>query len=216
MNPVLMESYTDFILDFDGVIKESVLVKGLCFADLFAPDAAKLRDAVIEHHQKNAGMPRHVKIPLYAKWAGASTSKRTIRVLLDRYSACCKEKVISSAWVPGAREFIQKCYADGKRLYLITATPRGEIIEILEQLQLIRYFSKVFGSEIDKCGAVESILTRFSERSTRFVYIGDGEVDRVAASTNSIDFVLRKAHYNGSVQAVHSGLSIGDFNESLE
>ena len=54
--------------DFDGVIKDSVGVKSDAFESIFLPFGRDVAAKVREHHEKNGGVSRHKKIPLYLAW----------------------------------------------------------------------------------------------------------------------------------------------------
>ena len=48
--------------DFDGVIKDSVPVKGEAFRKLFIKYGSDISEKVVDHHYKNGGVSRYEKI----------------------------------------------------------------------------------------------------------------------------------------------------------
>ena len=55
-----ISAYKNFVFDFDGVIKNSVSVKGEAFADIFSKSEAT-KKLIINHHNSNGGVSRFEK-----------------------------------------------------------------------------------------------------------------------------------------------------------
>ena len=55
------------------------------------------------------------------------------------------KKVIKSDWIPGSINYISK-NTNNQKFCLITSTPENEIIKILKQLKIDKYFIKIYGS----------------------------------------------------------------------
>ena len=56
----------DYLLfDFDGVIKESNLIKGEVFKKIFKDFGPEVTSKIFNHHISNGGISRYEKIPLY-------------------------------------------------------------------------------------------------------------------------------------------------------
>ena len=51
------------------------------------------------------------------------------------------KKVIKSDWIPGSINYISK-NTNNQKFCLITSTPENEIIKILKQLKIDKYFIK--------------------------------------------------------------------------
>ena len=60
-----LNSYKLLFWDFDGVIKESLEIKREAFANIFQGIDEKTKLKIKNHHDKNGGMSRYEKIPLY-------------------------------------------------------------------------------------------------------------------------------------------------------
>ena len=55
------------IFDFDGVLVDSVAIKGDVFAEIYEPYGKKISDLVRNHHFSNGGMSRYEKFRYYHK-----------------------------------------------------------------------------------------------------------------------------------------------------
>ena len=60
--------------DFDGVIKDSVQVKSLAFQKIFSEYGFDVVNRVRRHHERNGGMSRFEKFPLYLSWANQTVT----------------------------------------------------------------------------------------------------------------------------------------------
>ena len=65
----------NIFIDFDGVIKESLDIKADAFESLFSKFGNDISQKIRKHHDKNSGISRFEKIPLYLEWAGMDASK---------------------------------------------------------------------------------------------------------------------------------------------
>ena len=108
--------------DFDGVIKESVKVKSDAFEKLFSPFGSKLAKKVREHHEKNGGVSRYEKFPIYLNWVGEDITKEKLDYYEKSFSSLVKKKVIDSPWVEGAKEYLQQYYT--KQLFFLVTAAR--------------------------------------------------------------------------------------------
>jgi phosphoglycolate phosphatase-like HAD superfamily hydrolase len=206
----MLRRYATIFWDFDGVIKDSVAVKSAAYEQLFAPFGAHLAARVREHHERNGGMSRYEKLPLYLRWAGRDASQGEVERYCELFSTAVFRAVIDSPWVPGAREYLQANHAR-QFFVLVTATPRTEIQSILSALDLARCFREVYGAPGTKNDAVTSVLARFECPRTDTLLIGDSESDYQAAQTAGVEFLLRRTELNRDLQRKYGGMQCEDF-----
>jgi phosphoglycolate phosphatase-like HAD superfamily hydrolase len=196
--------------DFDGVIKESVEIKGEAFEALFRPYGPTVAARVRAHHRAHGGVSRFEKLPIYLSWAGQPTTPEAVAACGERFSALVREAVIAAAWVPGAHEYLLQNHAR-QQFVLVTATPHDEIKEIVEALDLTQCFSEIVGSPTDKSAAVAAALARTHESPASCIYIGDSETDLAAARANRVPFLLRRTPLNVELQTRYDGAAFDDF-----
>ena len=196
--------------DFDGVIKESVAVKTAAFVRLFEPFGPAIAKRVREHHERNGGMSRLQKIPLYLEWAGCTVTPEEVARYCELFSAAVLRSVIESPWVPGAREYLEANHGR-QHLCVITATPQGEIERILHELGITPWFREVCGAPLAKADAIASVLERWRFSRESALVIGDSQADYDAAMSNRVEFLLRRTPLNQELQRVHLGLQCESF-----
>lgn len=208
----LLKNYDVIFWDFDGVIKESVVVKSNAFEQLFSPFGKEVAKRVRAHHEDNSGMSRFDKLQIYLEWVGQAVTQPLIDEYLKNFSDLVKQKVIDSEWVPGALEYLEN-HSEKKFFFLVTATPQEEIEEIINELQIRKHFRKVTGSPINKKNAIKIILEEFLIEADRAVMIGDSTSDYKAAIENNLNFFLRKTKLNYSLQGLVKNNLIENFLE---
>jgi phosphoglycolate phosphatase-like HAD superfamily hydrolase len=206
----MLRRYTTLFWDFDGVIKESVALKSDAYERLFAPFGVEVAARVRAHHERNGGLSRYEKLPLYLRWAGREDSAAEVSRYCELFSAAAREGVIDSPWVPGAREYLQENHVR-QRFVLVTATPQAEIESILVALDIAGFFREVHGAPTSKSEVVQSALARWRCPRADSLLIGDSDSDYVAAKTAGIEFLLRRTPLNRNLQREHTGLQCEDF-----
>ena len=196
--------------DFDGVIKDSVEIKSAAFEKLFKPYGDKVSSMVKGHHEENGGVSRFNKIPLYLSWSNELVTNENIQKFCNKFSALVKQSVIDSPWVPGFLEFIEGNCNKQKHI-LITATPKDEIEEILEKLDISRFFYKVYGAPVLKKDAISIELNNLAIKPKNAIMFGDSNSDYEAAKYNSVLFFLRCTDLNKDLQKICKNNTFKDF-----
>jgi len=179
------------IFDFDGVIAESVNVKTEAFASLYEPYGKQIVKKVVQHHLANGGVSRFEKFKIYHKdLLNIELNDQNLQELSNQFSDLVVDKVIKAPYVPGALEFI-KINHKKYDLYISSATPSVEIVQIVKQRKIFDYFKGVNGSPISKNKHIKKIIKSNNYKKTEVIFIGDSTSDRDAANENNIKFIAR-------------------------
>ena len=210
MNRIHLDAYKAILWDFDGVIKDSVDIKIEAYLNLFENVDPRVHLKIAAHNLSCIGHSRLNKIPLYLEWSGLGATKENVQLYLDKYSQLVRNAVIESEWVPGVLEYLNKEYLNQK-FALITATPQLEIVEILEELRIRKYFQIIYGAPVEKIEAIELIKNDWNIDDKSILFIGDSEGDLEAAVFHQLDFALRITNQNLSLQENFKGYQIKDF-----
>jgi beta-phosphoglucomutase len=196
------------IFDFDGVILESVAVKTEAFRELFSSEPAHV-DEIVEFHRQNGGMSRYDKFRhIYAKILRRELTDEHFRELSDRFAGLVFAKVLVTPFVPGAREFLEAHYRRFA-LYVVSATPEDELIEIVRKRELDRFFRGVYGAPVKKADHIRTILAATKSRKEETLFIGDAINDFLAADAAGIRFIGRVLpgeadHFAGNPKVEHT------------
>lgn len=179
------------VFDFDGVLVESVAVKGRAFVELYKDYGPDVQRQVLDYHLRNGGVSRQEKILyLHSHLLGAIPDNTEIERLSHCFSQLVQEEVINSAWVPGAEDFLKK-YSEKIPLFVASATPQHELERIVEARGMRSYFRNVYGSPVKKRQHLQSIAKANGFETEKIVMIGDTISDYNAACEAKTAFIGR-------------------------
>jgi phosphoglycolate phosphatase-like HAD superfamily hydrolase len=196
-----LDKYKMIFWDFDGVIKETVLVKTDAFVELFKPFGNDVCEKIRLHHIENGGMSRYDKIPIYLNWSNIYPSSKQVNEMCNQFGRIVKNKVINSQWVPGVKDFLYK-HKDKKIYVLVSATPQHELEVICDALKITYLFSKIYGAPVTKSNAIKKTLFDYDILPTESLMIGDSQADIDAANNNNINIMFRRHKYNTTIGEV--------------
>lgn len=176
------------LLDFDGVIVESVDIKTRAFREIFAREVEHV-DAIVALHCAKAGVSRYEKFEaIYRDILRRPLAADEMYRLGERFAALVVEQVVTCPLVPGALEFLED-YSARLPLLLVSGTPEVELEEILKRRSLGRYFFEVHGSPRSKSAILTEVLRRHRWGSSDVLFVGDSTNDWAAAEEAGVPFV---------------------------
>ena len=179
------------VFDFDGVLAESVNVKGEAFVALYAKESENIHAQVLAYHRAHGGVSRFDKIKYYEQeLLGRDVTEESVLALANRFSKLVEDKVVQSAWVTGARRFLEEHIQD-LPLYLASATPQEELHRIVEKRGMTRYFKHIGGTPKKKHEHIQDVLNHHQCAPDKVVMIGDAITDYEAAQKTGVKFVGR-------------------------
>ena len=188
-----LSDYSIILLDFDGVILESVSVKTETFRKLFA-DKTEFVDDIVNFHIQNGGMSRFDKFRyIYSEILHEELTDKQFKSLCDDFAKYVYEGVINSPFVKGADKFIDRCYKEKIPVYLVSATPEEEIIRITKEIGIFDKFNHVYGSPMTKADCIMQILqeNKLTKDPKKALFFGDAINDYKAANKTGISFAGR-------------------------
>ncbi|WP_423146042.1 HAD family hydrolase [Rubrolithibacter danxiaensis] len=203
----------NIFFDFDGVLCESVAVKTEIFRKLYEPFGKEIADKVVAHHLAHTGVSRFEKIPYYHKtFLNIELSSQEVNEWAGQYSKLAVEAVLNAEEVAGAKNFLEQHYQLYK-LWIISATPTGEIRQIVKQKEWEKYFVNVYGAPEKKGYWTEKIISEYTLKREETVFVGDALADQKAATDSGVIFILRRTKQNASLFGDYQGFEIKDLNE---
>jgi len=186
------------VLDCDGVILETASVKSRAFGRLFEKYGEEAKCKVVDYHLAHGGVSRFEKFAwFYREVLGKNITDKEKEELGRLFSQCCFEEVINASVVPGAIEFISS-YHNKIPLYVASGTPYGELIEVLEAKNLIRFFKDVYGSPPGKTEILADIVHRAGVSPNEVLMVGDSSTDLEAAQSVGTLFYGRGSVFSNS------------------
>lgn len=179
------------LLDFDGVILESVNIKTNAFRELFSEYVLEVDD-IVQYHLKNNGMYRfkkfeyiykHILKKKYDETTGSKIGKKFSEMVFDRVVGC--------PFVAGAEEFLN-FFSKRVPLYLISTTPQEELEGIVAKRNLGRYFEEIWGVP-NKIEYIKRALKKETSKPQEAIFIGDMVDDYLAAKMAGVQFIGRRS-----------------------
>lgn len=183
-------AFATIILDFDGVILESVSVKTEAFRTLFS-EFPKHIDEIVQYHIDNGGISRFDKFHyIYNNILKEELTPNRFDEISEKFATIVFKEVIKSPFVIGAHEFLET-YHSIIPLYVVSATPEKELITILQKRGLTHYFRQVFGAPKKKVDCLKEIVKFTGMPIESVIFIGDAKNDFDAAQLAGVRFVGR-------------------------
>ena len=201
MNISNLGSYPLICFDFDGVIKDSVNVKGDIFVELFHHYPLSFKDKILSHHLANGGVNRTIKLTQYLQWAFPDTpiNMLPINLYLKKFSALAVDRVIRSNWIPGMPDILY-ILSHNSKLFIASATPHEEINLIVRLLGIDVLFKSVWGFPYLKSFVLNHIKKQYGASSFSLIMVGDSTQDQIAAEISDVSFFLKTPQNNFPVQ----------------
>ena len=205
------------ILDFDGVLIESVDIKTRAFKTLFsfAPDRT---EEILDYHLVNAGVSRFEKfVHIHEHILKIPLTPERFTELSDRFSFLVIDEVVAAPYVWGAEDFLKE-YFTKIPLFVVSATPVDELTRIIKKRGMSRYFSGIYGSPAKKSDNIRILLAREKPDPSSVIYIGDAINDWNAAQGAGIRFIGRVRPGTPNPFTGISGIEqvVSDMKEVLE
>jgi len=178
------------IFDFDGVICESNDIKTQAFKHLFRDHPGQL-DEIVKYHAENGGLSRYEKFKvIYNDYLKKELMDEESSRLGEEFSRVCYKAVIEAPYVKGAFEFLEKYYAQ-LSLFIASGTPEDEMVAIVRQKGLEKYFKAVYGSPRSKQELINLILHENNINADQAVFVGDSINDQEGAEKAGVHFIGR-------------------------
>jgi phosphoglycolate phosphatase len=196
-----------YIFDFDGVIKDSVKIKGIAFRELYLDESEEIADLIYKDHLQNGGMPRAQKFSRWEKrFFGRSLSNERSDLLHSRFKEIVVNRVIKSDYIPGFKEYFKSL--ESSLCYVCTASPEEEAKFIIKNLGI--NFAEIMGSPKSKTEIIMSIMKKTSTKPSDIVYFGDSDKDLLACVECRVPFV--PINYTGSLLQIPEKIMFSDLS----
>ncbi len=189
-NTTPTHSLATLILDFDGVVVESLPLKTAAFRQIFSFVPEHL-DEIIEFHLENGGMSRYDKFRhIYANILNEPLTPEEEERLASEYAGLIFDAMLTVPYVRGAEGLLRDC-SEVLPLYIVSATPEGEMHEIARRRDLAKYFVRIYGSPKTKAECIREILDETGATPKEALFVGDAPNDWQAAYETGVRFVAR-------------------------
>lgn len=179
----------NILWDFDGVILDSMKVKGDGFMELFKDYDSNSLTLLSEYHYLNGGISRFDKIKyFYEKILKKTIIQEDINLLANKFASIIEEGLYDrNALIQESVNFIKKNYKNCN-FHIVSGAEHKELNNLCKFFSLSKYFLTINGSPIHKNNLVKNILEREEYNNDETILIGDSINDYEAARNNNICF----------------------------
>ena len=178
------------ILDFDGVIVESLGIKTEAFRDLFS-DYPQHLEQIMSYHLAHNAISRYIKFEhIVTHILDETYDEERKKELGTRFSQLVRQKVIECPYVAGAEEFLQY-FSPRVPLYVASATPQDELASIIRARGIDGHFKGIYGTPWEKYEIVQKVMLAEKVNPDAVAYVGDSQEDYKVAQETGIFFVGR-------------------------
>lgn len=175
--------------DFDGVIIDSMKIKGDGFKELFKNH--NLADVKIleKYHYANGGVSRFDKIKyFYNKILNKDISEEKMLNLSDKFASIINKKIFNKdILVQDSLIFIEKNFIK-YNFHIVSGAEHNELNSLCKFFKIDQYFKSINGSPTKKDILVQTVISNFKYNPTEVILIGDAITDYNAAKKNKIGF----------------------------
>lgn len=179
------------VLDFDGVILESVSVKTRAFLALFGDSLdERERQRVKQIHLDHPGRSRFDKFRMMHEALFDCYDESLAPSLDARFSSFVQHEMEDCPLVPGVLEFLSSSGCP-ERTFIASAAPQTELHTIAERRGMSAMFKRIYGAPWTKPEALASIMRDEGLTPGQMVFIGDAPSDQAAALEAGVPFIGR-------------------------
>ena len=195
----------NILFDFDGVILDSMKIKGDGFMELFKEYEPKYLNLLEQFHYANGGISRFEKIKYFFNvLLEKKITEEKVLEYANKFSNIIHEKLFDkSNLIRETIDFIELNYKN-YNLHIVSGAEHKELNSICTKFKLNKYFLSIEGSPTKKVDLVKYIIIKKGYLQDETILIGDSINDYEAAKNNEIKFYgfnnleLKKFNYINS------------------
>jgi len=178
--------------DFDGTLIESNRIKDDTFATIFSkwPDHYEY---MMDWHLARNTVDRENKFRYFVeKVQKQPGNEKLIKQLTLKFSKLTYSAIVNCRMVEGAQLFLDN-FKGRIPMFLLSATPQDELMKIVRERGMHKYFKKVYGAPINKSEILKIILKAEKINPDKMLFIGDAHEDWLAAESLGVPFFGRQS-----------------------
>jgi HAD superfamily hydrolase (TIGR01549 family) len=179
----------NILWDFDGVILDSMKIKGDGFVELFKEYDKKDIKKLEKYHYDNGGVSRFEKIRyFFYKILQKNITEDEINNLANEFAKIIENRVFDKTnLIDDSLDFIKINYQK-YNFHIVSGAEHSELNNLCRYFDLDRYFISIEGSPTKKNILVKNVLEKYKYKNDETILIGDAITDYDAAITNGIIF----------------------------
>lgn len=185
-----MDKFKIILWDFDGVIMDSMPIRGKGFEEVLKEYPTEQVAQLMQFHEQNGGLSRYVKFRyFFEEIRKESITEEQVLALAESFSKIMFQLLLDEKLlIADSVNFIKENYSDYE-MHIVSGSDGEELRAICEGLKLAPYFKTINGSPTPKKELVAGLIDYNKYNREEIVLIGDSINDFDAAVENRISFV---------------------------
>lgn len=179
----------NILWDFDGVILDSMKIKGDGFVELFKDYDKQFLKKIEEYHYANGGISRFEKIKYFFNdIIKKEISEDEVLKLADQFAGIINKNIFNSSnLIVDSVSYIKKNH-NKYNFHIVSGAEHNELNKLCKCFELNKYFISINGSPTKKEVLVKEVLAKFNYKNDETILIGDAITDYNASKFNDIIF----------------------------
>jgi len=179
----------NILWDFDGVILNSMKIKGDGFVELFKEYDKEYTNKLEEYHYANGGVSRFEKIKyFFNEILQKNITEDDIRNLANKFAKILEKKLFDkSNLINDSLDFIKSNFTK-YNFHIVSGAEHNELNSLCKYFDLEKYFISLNGSPTQKEVLVKNVIEKYNYKNSETILIGDAITDYNAAIKNGIVF----------------------------
>lgn len=179
----------NILWDFDGVILDSMKIKGDGFVELFKEYNIDKVKELEKYHYENGGVSRFEKIRYFFNvLLNETISEQDINFLSKKFGIIIEKKLYSKEnLINETVEFIKK-NCNKYNFHIVSGAEHNELNYLCNSFELSKYFITINGSPTKKAILVKNVIEINNYNKNETILIGDALTDYNASIQNGIKF----------------------------
>jgi phosphoglycolate phosphatase-like HAD superfamily hydrolase len=179
----------NILFDFDGVIIDSMKIKGDGFVELFKKYPTSSVKMLETYHYANGGVSRFAKIHYFFNdILHTQISNREVEYLAEKFARIIAEKLFDPInLISEIVTYIQNNYIH-YNCHIVSGAEHQELNSLCSHFGIAHYFKSIQGSPTIKSRLIADLLENNSYQPNETLLIGDSINDYEAATANGIHF----------------------------
>lgn len=185
IQPESFSKYKAIVLDFDGVLVDSNLIKSGTFYDIWPIGSSNLKSIVDDVLAGPGDRYSYIK-EIHHKLSKSFDLNQDPTFYINQYTEMVKSKILKSGLKPDVPAFFN-AYGD-KLLFINSMTPEQPLKEVVKQLRISPPIQEAKGLPETKIEIFHYFMNKYNFNKNAMIFVGDSESDFQFAEEMQIDF----------------------------
>ena len=175
--------------DFDGVILNSMKIKGDGFLELFKMYDTEHLKKIEKYHYENGGVSRFDKISyFYNDILNEDITNDKVLNLANKFSNIIEAKLDNKNNLIVETVGFIKGHFKKYNFHIVSGAEHFELNRLCDNFELTQYFISIDGSPTKKDLLVKNVMNKYRYKNVETILIGDAMTDYNASVKNNIEF----------------------------